>query len=118
MDGGRKVNEYKREGSDAPLFIIRRFLYTDFGFKIAFRSSSAVVMGLMLKLLTRNERIFGVINAGKDGPSRISFIPRYNNDSRMTTAFCSYQESTSESGKSLIPQLNAPAKAWAIFTAE
>ena len=62
--------------------------------------------------------MFGVMNAGRLGPMRMSLMPRYKSDSKMATAFCSYQDSTIERGKSLTPTLNASAKAIAIFTAE
>ena len=67
-------------------------------------------MGIMLNLSTSTLRMFGVMNAGKLGPMRMSFMPRYSSDSRMATAFCSYHDSTSESGKSLICTPNASAK--------
>lgn len=40
--------------------------------RMAFRSSSGVVMGLMLNLSTRTWRTLGEVNAGSDGPSRMS----------------------------------------------
>lgn len=78
---------------------------------MALRSSSGVEMGIMLNLSTSTLRMFGVMKAGKLGPSRMSFRPKYSSDSKMETAFCSYHEITSESGKSLISTWNASAKA-------
>ena len=78
---------------------------------MALRSSSGVEMGIMLNLSTSTLRMFGVMNAGRLGPRRMSFKPKYSSDSKMATAFCSYHESTIESGKSLTPTLNASAKA-------
>ena len=87
-------------------------------FIIALRSSSGVLIGIMLNFSTSTLRIFGVMNAGKLGPKRISFMPRYSSDSKMATAFCSYHDNTIESGKSLICTPKASAKACAILTAE
>ena len=42
----------------------------------------------------------GEINAGSDGPMRMPFMPSESSDNKMTTAFCSYHDKTSESGKS------------------
>jgi len=78
---------------------------------IALRSSSGVFIGIMLNLSTSTLRMLGVMNAGRLGPMRMSLMPRYNSDSKMATAFCSYHESTRDSGKSLIPTLNAFASA-------
>jgi len=78
---------------------------------MAFRSSSGVEMGIMLNLSTNTLRMFGVMKAGKLGPSRISFKPKYSSDSKMATAFCSYHDIYSESCKSLISTWNASAKA-------
>lgn len=78
---------------------------------MALRSSSAVLMGMMLNLSMSTFRMLGVMNAGRLGPMRMSLMPRYSSESRMATAFCSYQESTIESGKSLICTLKASAKA-------
>ena len=55
--------------------------------------------------------MFGVMNAGRLGPRRMSLMPKYSSDSKIATAFCSYQDITSESGKSLISTWNASAKA-------
>ena len=77
-------------------------------------NSNAVVeltIGLMLNFSTRVLRTFGVIKAGKDGPSLISLIPNANNVSRIATAFCSYQERTNDKGRSLTSQIKALAKA-------
>ena len=47
------------------------------------------------------------MNAGSVGPRRIFLMPRYSSVSRMHTAFCSYQESTMDSGRSFTPQPKA-----------
>ena len=75
-------------------------------------------MGIMLNLSTSTLRMFGVMKAGRLGPILISLIPKYSSDNRMATAFCSYQEITKDSGRSLTPTLNASANAVAILTAE
>ena len=59
----------------------------------------------------------GERNAGSVGPSRMFLIPRCRSVSRMQTAFCSYQDSTMESGRSLIPHPNASARAAATLIA-
>ena len=63
-------------------------------FIIALRSSSAVLIGIILNFSTSTFRMFGVMKAGRLGPMRMSFMPRYRSDSKMATAFCSYHEST------------------------
>ncbi len=45
-------------------------------FIIALRSSSGVLIGIMLNFSTSTLSMFGVMNAGKLGPIRMSFIPR------------------------------------------
>lgn len=87
-------------------------------FMIAARSSSTVLMGMMLNLSTSTLRMFGVMKAGRLGPRRMSFMPKYSRDNRMAQAFCSYHEITIESGRSFTPTLNASANAKAILTAE
>lgn len=49
---------------------------------------------------------------------RLSLMPKDSKAKSIPTAFCSYQESTNESGKSFTPQLNASAIAIATLTAE
>ena len=44
-------------------------------FIIALRSSSGVLRGIMLNLSTSTLSMFGVMNAGRLGPKRMSFIP-------------------------------------------
>ena len=44
--------------------------------RIAFRSDSGVVIGLILKVFTSVASIFGETNAGRLGPKRIFLIPR------------------------------------------
>src|SRR5690554_6691527 len=60
--------------------------------RISLRSSSTILMGIMLKLSTSTLSTFGVIKAGKLGPSRIFLTPKYSSDRRMATAFCSYHD--------------------------
>ncbi len=43
---------------------------------IAFRSSSGVVMGMMLKFFTSTSMTLGVRKAGSEGPRRMFLIPR------------------------------------------
>ena len=45
-------------------------------------------------------------------------MPRCSRVSRIATAFCSYHESTIESGRSFTPTSNASASATAIWIAE
>ena len=61
-------------------------------------SASAVVMGLMSNFSTSTLSTPGVTKAGRLGPSRMFLMPRCSSVSRMATAFCSYQVSTSDSG--------------------
>src|SRR3989339_866066 len=86
--------------------------------RMSFKSSSTVFMGLMSKFLTKKASMFGEMNAGNDGPSRMPFIPKESRDRRMTTAFCSYQERISDRGREFTSVLKASARAKAIFTAE
>ena len=86
--------------------------------RIAARSSSGVVIGARPNVSTRTFSTAGVTNAGSDGPSRMSRIPRWSSDSRMTTAFCSYHERMRDSGSELTSVSNAPARATAIWIAE
>ena len=79
-----------------------------------FKSSSGVVIGAIPKFSTRYCSTLGETNAGRVGPRRIFLMPKYSRVSRMHTAFCSYQESTMDSGKSFTPQPNASASATAI----
>jgi hypothetical protein len=44
--------------------------------KIAFRSVSGVLMGMILKFFTSTSRTLGVMKAGSEGPSRMFLIPR------------------------------------------
>jgi len=44
--------------------------------KMAFKSSSAVPMGLMSKFFTRVSSTLGVMNAGSYGPRRMPLIPK------------------------------------------
>jgi len=44
--------------------------------RIAFRSSSGVVMGMMLKFFTSTSMTLGVRKAGREGPRRMFLIPR------------------------------------------
>ena len=44
--------------------------------RIAFRSASGVLMGIMLKFFTSTSRTFGVMKAGRLGPNRMFLIPR------------------------------------------
>jgi len=44
--------------------------------KMAFKSSSTVLMGIMLNFSTSTFSTFGVRNAGKLGPKRIFFTPK------------------------------------------
>ena len=61
------------------------------------------------------------MNVGSVGPRRIFLMPRYSSVyssvSRMHTAFCSYQESTMDSGRSFTPQPKASPRATAIWMA-
>lgn len=91
-----------------------RYLY----FSISAKSSSTLPIGFMLYFSTRTFSTFGLMNAGRLGPRRIFCIPRCSRVSSIATAFCSYQDTTSESGKSFTPQLNASARAVAILMAE
>ena len=43
---------------------------------MALRSSSGVEIGMILNLSTSTLRMFGVMNAGRLGPRRMSFNPR------------------------------------------
>src|SRR3990172_7535047 len=72
----------------------------------------------MSKVLTSTSSTFGVIKAGKLGPSLISFMPRCSRVSRIATAFCSYQERIMDRGRSLTPIPKALARATAIWMAE
>ena len=58
------------------------------------------------------------MNSGAFAPMRISLTPRLNKPKRMATAFCSNQDKTILTGKSLTLHSKASAKAKAIFTAE
>ena len=60
--------------------------------RMAFKSSSGVVMGIMLKFLTSTSSTLGVTKAGSDGPSRMFLMPRCNRVRRTATAFCSYPD--------------------------
>ncbi|MOA41239.1 hypothetical protein D3C78_1631810 [compost metagenome] len=60
----------------------------------------------------------GVRKAGAVGPVRMSFTPSASRVSRMTMAFCSNQESTRVSGRSLTPHSNASESARASWMAE
>ena len=60
--------------------------------RIAFRSSSGVVIGAILKFSTRKFRTLGEMNAGSVGPSRIFLMPRCSRVSRIHTAFCLHQD--------------------------
>ena len=81
-EGGGLAEDPRRSGSQnkkAPpetagllWFIYRARTYP----RIAFRSASGVVMGLMLKVSTRKFSTFGVMNAGRLGPSLMFLIPR------------------------------------------
>lgn len=75
-------------------------------------------MGFMLNRSTRTFNTLGEINTGRVGPKRIFFIPKESKVSKIHTAFCSYQERTSDNGKSLTLHLNAFAKEIAILMAE
>ena len=44
--------------------------------RIAFKSASGVVMGLMSKVFTRVSSTLGVRKAGSDGPMRMPLIPK------------------------------------------
>lgn len=59
----------------------------------------------------------GETNAGRVGPRKIFFIPRYKSVSSMQTAFCSYHDRTSVSGRSFTEQPKASASASAILIA-
>ena len=93
------------------------FIYKNYP-RIAFRSSSGVVIDIILNLSTKIFNTLGEIKAGKVGPSLMLLTPRYNSVSSMQTAFCSYQESTIDSGNSLTEQPKASASTKAIFIAE
>lgn len=67
---------------------------------MALRSSSGVEIGLISNNFTSVFRMFGVKNAGNDGPNRISLMPRWSRANITQTAFCSYQEIINESGNS------------------
>ena len=79
-------------------------------------SSTGVVIGAIPKFSTRKFRMLGERNAGREGPRRIFFIPRYNSVKRMQTAFCSYQESTKESGSSFTEHPNASGRLFTLKT--
>ena len=61
--------------------------------------------------------VVGLMNAGSVGPSLMFLMPRCSSESRMQTAFCSYQDRMKDSGRSFTPQSNALASASAIWTA-
>lgn len=86
--------------------------------RIVARSSSAVLIGMMLNLSTSTSSTGGVTNAGNLGPSRTFLMPRCSSVNRIATAFCSYQLTISDNGRSLTPQSNAPASAEAILIAD
>lgn len=86
--------------------------------KMAAKSSFAVEMGLRSNSVTKKPRILDDKKAGSDGSIRILLIPSDSRESRMTTAFCSYQEGIIDNGRSLTPHSNALASACAILTAE
>lgn len=79
-------------------------------------SSFGVVIGAIPKFSTRKFRMLGERNAGREGPRRIFFIPRCNSVKRMQTAFCSYQESTKESGSSFTEHPNASGRLFTLKT--
>ncbi len=75
-------------------------------------------MGMMLKFSTSTLSTAGVTNAGRLGPRRMFLMPRWSSVSRIATAFCSYHDRISDSGRSLTPISNASASATAIWIAE
>ena len=103
----------KRSGSEQNAFTPREDQP-----RMALRSFSGVEMGMILKFLTSTFSTFGVTKAGSVGPSRMFLMPSDSRVSRMATAFCSYQDRTSESGSSFTPTLKALESASAIWTAE
>jgi hypothetical protein len=70
---------------------------------MAFRSASAVVIGPMLKFSTRKLSTFGVMKPAVKGDLDVLDAQVQQLSAWMITAFCSYQESTSDSGRSLTP---------------
>ena len=82
--------------------------------RIACRSSAGALTGMMLNLSTGALRTSAKTNAGRLGPSRMSFVPRYSRVNRMATASCSYQDNIIESGRSYTPHSNASASTRAI----
>lgn len=67
----KKITE---EGLCNPSSVI--FILTLYYPSMALRSSSGVEIGFMLNFSTSTFSTFGDTNAGSDGPSLISFIPR------------------------------------------
>jgi hypothetical protein len=86
--------------------------------KSACKSSSGVVIGAMLNLFTSVSSNDGVRKAGNLGPNRMFLMPRWSNASRIVTAFCSYQLTIRDNGRSLTSHSNAFAKALATWIAE
>ena len=85
---------------------------------MAAMSDWASLIGMRLNFSTSTFSTFGVTKAGSVGPRRMLRMPRWSSVSRIATAFCSYHDSTSDSGRSLTPQLNALDSATAIWMAE
>lgn len=94
--------------------LVKNLFYLD---NISFKSSTGVVIGEILNFSTKIFKTFSETKAGKVGPSLIFFIPRYKSVKRMHTAFCSYQDKTSDNGKSLTSQLKALASSVATLIA-
>ena len=65
--------------------------------KIAFRSCSGVVTAIRLYFSCKMRTTPGERKAGRVGPSRMFWMPSASSAMRMQTAFCSNQQSTSES---------------------
>ena len=82
-------------------------------FQICFRSADRA------DVIIFNQVVQYIIGrkAGRDGPSKMFWMPRRSSVSKMQTAFCSYHERTKESGRSFTLHLKALARATATWTA-
>ena len=98
----------------------RRFSEPNYicGVKIRAKSSLAVVIGVNSKFSFKKSKMLGEMKAGKVGPKWMFLMPNDNKVNKTLTAFCSYQESTNDNGKSFTSQSKASAKANATLMAE
>ena len=73
--------------------------------------------GKLKAVITQNIDGLHQAAGSKEVPRQIFLMPKASSVSRIHTAFCSYQVSTSVSGRSLTVQPKASARASAIWTA-